>query len=166
MKLDSLKQLYIHELSDLQDAEEQLVKALPKMAKAASAPELCRAFEMHLGETEGQIRRLEKLFTLVGEKPARVSCKGMKGLIAEGEELIGNSGNPAVKDAGLIAAAQRVEHYEIAGYGCARTFAQMLGDEESARLLQTSLNEEKEADEMLNKLAKHMINIEAAHALA
>jgi len=162
MKLDSLKQLFVHELSDLSDAEEQLIKALPKMSKAASSPELQRAFEGHLSQTKEQSQRLQRVFNNLGEKPKRMTCKGMKGLIEEADELIKGGGDPAVMDAGLIAAAQRVEHYEIAGYGCARTYAELLGEAESVELLQTTLSEEREADETLTELAERVINIEAA----
>lgn len=166
MKLDSLKQLFIHELSDLNDAEEQLVKALPKMAKAASSSELQRAFEGHLSQTKEQVQRLQRVFNNLGEKPKRVTCKGMKGLVEEADELIKGGGDPAVMDAGLIAAAQRVEHYEIAGYGCARTYAELLGEAESVELLQTTLSEEREADETLTELAERVINVEAAEVSA
>lgn len=162
MKLDTLKQLFVHEISDLYDAEEQLVKALPKMAKAATSPELQRAFDGHLSQTKDQLKRLDLVFEYLGEKPKRISCKGMKGLIAEGEELIKGNGESAVMDAGLIAAAQRVEHYEIAGYGCARTYAELLGETESVELLQATLSEERETDESLTELAERVINVEAA----
>lgn len=162
MKLDTLKQLFIHEISDLYDAEEQLVKALPRMAKAATSPELQRAFDGHLSQTKDQLKRLDQVFEYLGEEPKRVTCKGMKGLITEGEELIKGNGESAVKDAGLIAAAQRVEHYEIAGYGCARTYAELLGETESVELLQATLSEERETDESLTELAERVINVEAA----
>jgi len=164
MELDSLKKLYIHELQDLYDAEHQLLKALPKMSRAASSEELGAAFDRHLDETQQQVERLEKAFSLLKIKPTRLSCKGMKGLIEEGEELIKEDGDPAVKDAGLIAAAQRVEHYEIAAYGCARTYAEMLGQEKAVELLQNSLDEERAADEALTGLAEDVINFEAAEA--
>jgi len=164
MKLDTLKQLYIHELSDLYDAENQLLKALPKLAKAASAEELKQAFEQHLEQTQEHVQRLETAFANISEKPKRISCKGMKGLIEEGDELAGEDGDPAVKDAGLIAAAQRVEHYEMAGYGCARTYAELLDENESAQLLQLTLDEERKTDESLSELAMRVINVEAAQA--
>lgn len=164
MKLDTLKKLYTHELSDLYSAENQLVKALPKMAKAASSQELKSAFENHLEQTHEHVQRLEKIFSMLDVKAKGVTCKGMKGLIEEGTEMIEEEGDPAVKDAGLISAAQRVEHYEMAGYGCARTYAEMLGEQESAELLQTTLDEERMADESLSDLAERVINVEAAQA--
>ncbi len=164
MKLDSFKKLYIHELNDLYDAEKQLVEALPKMVKAATSSELRVAFENHLDETNAQVDRLETALANVGEKPKRVTCKGMKGLIEEGEEMIKQQADTAIRDAGLIAAAQRIEHYEIAGYGCARTYAEMLGEEEAGELLQQSLDEERTADESLTALAESLINVEAAQA--
>lgn len=164
MELDSLKELYIHELHDVYDAEHQLIKALPKMAKAASSEDLRQAFEHHLEETQTQVERLEKVFELIKEKAKRVTCKGMKGLIEEGEEMIKEEGDPAVKDAGLISAAQRVEHYEMAAYGCVRTYAEILGQEKAVKLLQTSLDEERAADQLLTDLAVKVINLEAAEA--
>lgn len=164
MELDSLKTLYIHELSDVYDAEHQLIKALPKMAGAASTEELRQAFANHLEETQSQVERLEKVFSLINEKAKRVTCKGMKGLIEEGEEMIKEDGDPAVKDAGLIAAAQRVEHYEMAAYGCARTYAELLGQKDAVVLLQASLDEERAADQALTDLAESVINLEAAEA--
>ena len=128
MSMDSLKDLYIDELKDLYNAENQLVKALPKMAKKASAPELKRAFQDHLEQTKGHVDRLEKIFKGLGEKPSGKTCKAMKGLVEEGAEIIKEDGDPSVLDAALIGAAQRVEHYEIAGYGVVRTFASLLGD--------------------------------------
>ena len=164
MKLDSLRTLYIHELNDLYDAEHQLLKALPKMAKAASSDDLRLVFEQHLEQTEEHVERLENALSSLNEKPARVPCKAMKGLIEEGEEMIKADGDPAIKDAGLISAAQRVEHYEIAAYGCARTYAEMLGEEESVKLLQTNLDDERETDETLTELAKSLIGTQVAHA--
>ena len=164
MKLDSLNKLFIDELQDLYDAENQIVKALPKMVKAASHPELKQAFEQHLEETQGQVKRLEQIFERFEEGAKPKTCKGMKGLLEEGSERIKSDGDPAVIDAALIAAAQRVEHYEIAAYGCARTYAELLGDETAAELLQQSLDEEFGADEKLNDLAKSLVNLEAAEA--
>lgn len=161
MDLNSLDDLLLHELKDLHSAEKQLTKALPKMAKAASSPKLRQAFERHLGETEQQLERLERIFERLEAKPGRHKCKAMEGLIEEGSELIKEDGEPAVKDAALIAAAQRVEHYEIAGYGAARTYAEMLGHSEAARLLQTTLDEEKATDAKLNDLALSEINVNA-----
>src|SRR5262245_38401462 len=142
MALQSMQDLYIEELKDLYNAETQLVKALPKMAKAASHPKLRSAFEEHLEVTKEQVNRLEKIFEDLEESPKGKKCKAMEGLIKEGSEMVGEDGEDAVRDAGLIAAAQKVEHYEIAGYGCARTFARLLGFEEAATLLQQTLDEE------------------------
>src|SRR5438445_817658 len=142
MPNEGLKELYIDELKDLYSAENQLVKALPKMAKAASSEELRSAFEEHLEETKNQVQRLETIFRELDESPKGKKCKGMEGLIEEGAGIINEDGADSVRDAGLIAAAQRVEHYEIAAYGCARTFAGRLGFEEAVNLLQESLDEE------------------------
>jgi ferritin-like metal-binding protein YciE len=164
MSMDSLKDLYIDELKDLYSAENQLLKALPKMAKKASAPQLKRAFQDHLAQTEGHVTRLEKIFKGLGEKPNGKVCKAMKGLVEEGKEVIEEDGDESVLDAALIGAAQRVEHYEIAGYGVVRTFASLLGEEDAMGLLQRTLNEEGEADKKLTKLAESVINIEASEA--
>jgi ferritin-like metal-binding protein YciE len=162
MSMDSLKKLYIDELKDLYSAETQLVKALPKMAKKATAPELKKAFQDHLEETKGHVERLEEIFEELEEKPTGKTCKGMKGLIEEGQEVIDEDGDEAVLDAALIGAAQRVEHYEIAGYGVARTFATHLGEDDAADLLQETLDEEGEADKLLTQIAEEDINFEAA----
>lgn len=164
MQLASLRQLYVKELSDLHSAETQLVKALPEMAKAASSPELASAFQKHLAETQEHVRRLDQVFARMNDKPLHVKCRGMEGLLSEGDEAMKDSGDPAVKDAGLISIAQRVEHYEIAGYGCARTYAELLGEQESVGLLQTTLEEERRTDESLTDLAQRTINLEAAQA--
>ena len=164
MSMDSLKDLYIDELKDLYSAENQLLKALPKMAKKAAAPELKRAFQDHLGQTEGHVTRLEKIFKGLGEKPNGKVCKAMKGLVEEGKEIIEEDGDDSVLDAALIGAAQRVEHYEIAGYGVVRTFASLLGEEDAMGLLQRTLNEEAEADKKLTKIAESAINVEASEA--
>jgi ferritin-like metal-binding protein YciE len=163
MALDSLRELLLDEIKDLYDAEKQLVKALPKMAKASSAPELRAAFEEHLEVTRGQVGRMEKVFQLLGEAARGKKCKAMEGLVEEGKELIEekSDADPTVLDAGLIAAAQRVEHYEMAGYGCVRTFAKLLGEDEVADLLQETLDEEGEADKKLTELAETVINVEA-----
>ena len=161
MTLGTLHDLYVDELKDLYNAENQLLKALPKMAKAASAPKLAKAFTDHLEETKGQIERLEKIFKKLDESPKGKTCKAMEGLIEEGKELMEEDAEPTVMDAGLIAAGQRVEHYEMAGYGCVRTFARLLGYKEAAGLLQATLNEEGAADEKLTKLAETVINVEA-----
>lgn len=164
MKLRSLQELYVEELKDLYSAESQLLTALPKMAKAASAPQLNKAFKDHLKETEGQVRRLETIFEKLGTSPKGKKCKAMEGLIEEGKETISEDGDPSIKDAALIAAAQRVEHYEMAGYGCARTYARLLGHDDAADLLQETLDEEGSADKKLTKLAETVINIKAATA--
>ena len=161
MKLDTLKTLYTNELRDLYNAEGQLLKALPKMAKAASSDELKDAFEKHLEQTKSHVERLEEVFEDIGEKPKGKTCRAMKGLIEEGSEILQEDGEESVIDAGIIVAAQKVEHYEIAGYGTVRTFAQLLGKERSAELLQTTLEEESEANELLNKLAEDIVNPEA-----
>lgn len=160
----SLRDLYVEELKDLYNAENQLVKALPRMAKAASAPELKAAFTEHLEVTKGQVERLEKVFEALGVSPRGKKCKAMEGLIEEGKELLEEEASPAVLDAALIVAAQKVEHYEMAGYGSVRTFAQMLGFAEAARLLQQTLDEEAQADEKLTALAEAIINPEAEEA--
>ncbi len=147
MKLDSLHSLFVDELKDLYSAENQLVKALPRMAKAASSPDLKAAFTEHLRVTKGQVERLEKIFKQIGASPRGKKCKAMEGLIEEGKEVIGEDAEAAVRDAALIGAAQRVEHYEMAGYGCVRTYARQLGYPEAAELLQQTLDEEGEADE-------------------
>jgi ferritin-like metal-binding protein YciE len=164
MSMDSLKDLYIDELKDLYNAENQLVKALPKMAKKASAPELKRAFQDHLEQTKGHVDRLEKIFKGLGEKPTGKTCKAMKGLVEEGAEVIEEDGEDSVLDAALIGAAQRVEHYEMAGYGVVRTFASLLGENNAVAVLQRTLNEEGEADKKLTKLAESIINVDASKA--
>ena len=149
----------------LNDTERrQLINALPKMADAATNPELRSAFETHLAETRTHKDRLDEAFRLLGRKPSSESCEAMQGLISEGEEMIGMQGDSEVKDAALIAAAQRVEHYEIAGYGCARTFAQRLGQQRIATLLQETLDEEGNADKILTHIAESWVNAQAAHS--
>ncbi|HSI84666.1 MAG: ferritin-like domain-containing protein [Candidatus Methylacidiphilales bacterium] len=159
-KLNTLEQLLVHELKDLYSAETQLVKALPKMAKAATSPKLKAGFEKHLAETEVHVTRLEEIMEKLGASPRGKSCAAMKGLVEEGSETIAEDAEAAVKDAALIAAAQRVEHYEIAGYGTARTFAQLLGHKDVAKTLQTTLDEEGATDHALTKLAQ-TINVDA-----
>ena len=161
MKLDTLKTLYLNELRDLYNAENQLVKALPKMAKAASSDELKEAFEKHLEQTKTHVERLEEVFEDLDEKPTGKTCRAMKGLIEEGSEILEEDGEESVLDAGIIVAAQKVEHYEIASYGSVRTFAELLGKDKSAQLLQTTLDEESEANEKLNELAEGIVNPEA-----
>lgn len=161
MALNSLHDLYVEELKDLYNAENQLLKALPRMAKAATAPDLKAAFEDHLEVTRGHVDRLERIFGKLGVSPKGKKCKAMEGLVAEGKEVMEEDGEEAVMDAALIAAAQRVEHYEMAGYGCVRTFAKLLGYNDAARLLQETLDEEGDADKKLTELAETSINIEA-----
>jgi ferritin-like metal-binding protein YciE len=161
MKLDSLQKLYLDELRDLYNAENQLLKALPKMAKAASSEELKNAFEKHLEQTETHVERLEQVFEELDQTPKGKTCRAMKGLIQEGSEILKEEGDPSVLDAGIIVAAQKVEHYEIAGYGSVRTFAELLGQQKAAELLQTTLDEESEANELLNGLAENIVNPEA-----
>lgn len=161
MALNSLEDLLIEELKDLYSAETQITKALPKMAKAATSPELRAAFEEHLTQTEEQIARLDKCFEELGGSGKGKLCKGMQGLIEEGTEMIEEKGEGVVRDAGLISAAQRVEHYEIAGYGTARTFADLLGKKEIAKLLEQTLHEEEQTDEKLTMLAENVINEQA-----
>ena len=156
MKAESLHDLYLEQLKDLYDAENQLIKALPKMAKAASTEELRNAFEEHLEQTKEQAQRLETIFEGMGEKAKGQKCKAMEGLIKEGSEVIEEDMAEGVKDAALIAAAQRVEHYEIAGYGCVRTYANLLGEREAANLLEKTLEEEKEADGLLGGIAEQI----------
>lgn len=163
MKVENLKELLVDELKDLYSAENQLTKALPKVAKNASDPQLKKAIEHHLKETEGHVERLEQIFEHLGEKPGGKTCEGMKGLVSEADERIRNGGEPAALDAGLIADAQRVEHYEISAYGSARTFANLLGEKEIVRLLEQTLKEEKAADEKLTSIAES-INVEAKAA--
>jgi ferritin-like metal-binding protein YciE len=163
MKLETMKELLLDELQDLYSAETQITKALPKMAKASTSPELTQAFESHLQETEGHVKRLESIFKHLKENPKGKICEGMKGLLKEGDERIKESGESDVLDAGLISAAQRVEHYEIAAYGSARTYAELVGESEIARLLEKTLEEEKAADQKLSKVAKK-VNIKAEAA--
>jgi ferritin-like metal-binding protein YciE len=151
-----LKELYIDELKDLYNAENQLVKALPKMAKATSSDELRQGFEEHLEQTRGHVQRLEEIFESLGESPKGKKCMGMEGLIKEGGEVIDEDFEGAVMDAALIGAAQRVEHYEMAAYGTAREFANLLGQSNHVSLLEETLQEEKETDEKLTKLAKQI----------
>jgi ferritin-like metal-binding protein YciE len=160
MASSSFQELYVKELQDIYDAENQLVKALPKMAEAASSDELRTAFEEHLGQTKGHVQRLEQIFEKLGEKAKGQKCKGMEGLVKEGSEVLQENMDDAVKDAAIIGAAQRVEHYEIAAYGTARTFASLLGDDEAVELLEQTLEEEKETDQKLTELAEN-INVEA-----
>jgi ferritin-like metal-binding protein YciE len=161
-KISTLEEMFLDEIQDLYDAEKQLTKALPKMAKAASSEELRQAFEEHLGQTRGHVERLEQVFEAIGEKAKSKKCEAMAGLVKEGDDIASNTEETSVRDAGLIAGAQKVEHYEIAGYGSARTHAQLLGHDRVASLLEQTLDEEKETDQKLTDLAESMINEEAA----
>ena len=161
MKLNTLEDLYVHELKDLFSAEQQIIKALPKMAKAASSKELVAGFQEHLEQTKGHAQRLEQILSSRKQTTRGPKCKGMEGVIAEGAEMIAEEADVEVKDAGLIAAAQRVEHYEMAGYGTARTYAELLGDKEGAQLLALTLKEERHTDQKLSELAKSTVNVAA-----
>lgn len=163
MKLENLQQLFLKELRDLYDAEKQITDALPKMIDAAKYPELKNALQQHLDVTKQQISRLDQVFQMLNEKPSGETCKGMKGVLKEGDEIVSQGGDPSTVDAGIISAAQRVEHYEMAGYGTVRTYAELLGKREIAQLLQQTLNEEKEADETLSNIARN-VNLEAKAA--
>jgi len=164
MKLESLQELFVHELQDLYSAENQIIKALPKMVDKASSPELKSALQSHLQETKGQLRRLEQIFDQMPDVDRDdEKCKGMEGIIKEGSDMLSEDADADVLDAGIIAAAQRVEHYEIASYGTVRTYANLLGKQNWAELLQQTLSEEKSADQKLNALAEH-INMEAQAA--
>ncbi len=163
MPKNSLRQLYIDELKDLYSAETQMVKALPKLAKASSDGQLRRAFEEHLRQTSEQVSRLEQIFETLDEKPTGKKCLGMEGLVKEGSETMQESYADSVMDAALIGAAQRVEHYEIAGYGTVRAFAELLGEEEHVSLIEQTLEEEKQTDLTLTKLAEQL-NSQASEA--
>lgn len=164
MKINSLHDLYITELKDLYDAENRILKALPKMAEAANSQELRNAFEQHLAQTRRHAERLEQIFQKLDESPKGQKCKGIEGIIDEGEDLMDEDAPAAVCDAGLIASAQRVEHYEIAAYGTVRTYARRLGFEDHARLLNETLQEEGETDKKLTSLAESYINEQAKTA--
>jgi ferritin-like metal-binding protein YciE len=162
MKLNTLRDLYINELKDLYNAESQIRKALPKMAKAASDPKLAAAFTGHLTETMIHIDRLETIFKKLDVSPKGRTCKAMEGLLAEGQDLLAQGdADPSVLDAALIGTAQRVEHYEMAGYGCVRTYARLLGEKQATKLLQETLDEEGATDKKLTQLAESVINAEA-----
>jgi ferritin-like metal-binding protein YciE len=161
MKIETMEDLFLEQVEDLYDAEKRLVKALPKMADASTSQSLRQAFESHLIETESHVSRLETIFRALGQDPKSHTCDAMKGLISEGEDTISDIDESPLRDAGLIAAANRVEHYEIAAYGSARTFADILGLSEAASLLEQTLQEEKKADQKLTQLAESMVNDEA-----
>jgi ferritin-like metal-binding protein YciE len=162
MALESMQDLLIHQLKDIYSAEQQLLKALPKMQEKASTEELATAFANHLAETENQVERLDRVFELLGERAGGVKCKGMEGLIEEAEETLDEDGNEAVVDAGIIAAAQRVEHYEISAYGSAKAFAALLGLSDVVELLNESQEEETAADKKLSLIATTDVNARAA----
>jgi ferritin-like metal-binding protein YciE len=164
MSLDSLQALFLNELKDVYHAEKQLVEALPRLAKAARSPELRQAFASHFEETEGQVERLERIFEELGEAARGKRCKGMEGLIEEGKEILEEEGDASVIDAALISAAQRVEHYEIAAYGCLRTYAQLLGHQSAVKLLEQTLAEEEAADQKLTAIGEQSVNAQAASA--
>ena len=161
MALESMQDLYLEQLRDLHSAETQIIEALPKMIEKTSHPELRQAFELHLRQTQEQLRRLEQIGQRSGQELSGHTCKAMEGLLEEGEELMKERADSDVLDAALIAAAQRVEHYEIAGYGCARTYAQALGLSDDAQILQRTLDEEGDTDQLLTALAERVINVEA-----
>ena len=161
MELNSLKELYVDELKDLYSAENQILKGLPRMIKAASHRQLKKAFTEHERVTRRQVKRLERVFKALDERPGGKKCVGMEGLIKEVKELIGEKPAPDVLDAGLISKAQHIEHYEMAGYGTVRTYARQLGFDEQADLLQETLNEEGDADKLLTQIAESSVNIEA-----
>ena len=160
MKTETLQDLYVEQLRDVYDAENQLIKALPRMAEGAASEDLREAFEEHLEQTRTHAQRLEQIFEKLGEKAKGEKCKGMEGLVKEGSEALGEDMNESVKDAAIIGAAQKVEHYEIAAYGTLATFAKLLGEDEAGELLQQTLQEEKETDQKLTQLAED-INVKA-----
>ncbi len=162
MSLDSLEKLFTEELKDVYNAEKQLVRALPRMAKAAESEDLRQAFTKHQKETEGHVQRLEQIFQQLGQSARGKTCKGMQGLIEEGKEVMEEEGEGPVIDAALIASAQRVEHYEIAAYGCLRTYAELLGMDQAVKLLQQTLQEEEATDKTLTQLGESGINEAAA----
>ncbi len=163
MQMNDLQDLFVDQLKDLYSAEKQMLRAMPKLAKAAESEELKAAFQTHAQETEQQVQRLERIFERLGTSPRGKKCKGMEGLIEENKELLKEDADPDVLDAGIIVGAQKVEHYEIAGYGSAVTFAKLLGDSESAKLLAQSLDEEERTDKLLTEIAESSINVQAAH---
>jgi ferritin-like metal-binding protein YciE len=161
MEMDSLRELYVDELKDLYSAEKQILQALPKMVKKATDAKLKQAFQEHLEVTQQQLERLDAIFEEIGKSPRGKKCKAMEGLVEEGKEVMQEEMTPEVMDAALIAAAQRIEHYEMAGYGTVRTYAQLLGEPKQAKLLQQTLDEEGKADKTLTQLAESSINVEA-----
>lgn len=166
MALNTLDSLFMHELQDVYSAEQQILKALPAMIKAATAPELVAALKAHEKQTQEHRSRIETIFQTRGEKAQAHKCKGMAGVLEENSELLGEEMPPEVRDVAIVAAAQRVEHYEMAVYGCLRTYAQVLGDVDSAKLLQKTLDEEADADRKMTELAEFTINVRACEAVA
>ncbi len=164
-KMDSLESLLLHELKDIYNAEQQLVKALPKVAKKASSPQLKQAIENHLEETEEHVSRLEQVFQLLGETAKGVTCKGMQGILKEGEEFMKEKGTPETIDAGIIAAAQKVEHYEISSYGTVATWADQMGRRDIKQILGKTLEEEEQTDKKLTQMAKSMVNPRSAEKM-
>lgn len=164
MDLDNMKKLFVHELKDLHDAENQILQALPKMAEKATHQDLKNAFQEHERQTQEHVQRLERVLDDLGESAGDVRCKGIRGIIAEGEEAMEEAQDDDVRDAAMIGAAQRVEHYEIAGYGTARTYARLLGNRDAANVLQETLNEEGETDKKLTQLAERNVNEDAMQA--
>ena len=162
MEMNDLQDLMVEELRDLYSAENQLLKALPKVARACDSDELKAAFQQHAQETQTHVKRLEQIFKQLGEKPTGKKCKGMEGLIEENKEMMSEDAEPDVLDAGLIVGSQKIEHYEIAGYGSAVTFAKLLGNDQAARLLAQTLDEEERTDKKLSEIAESSINVEAA----
>jgi|SRR5215469_16001904 len=161
MKIESLHDLYVNELQDIYGAEEQILRALPKVIEKTTTPELRQALSNHLEETRGHVSRLVQIFEMHGEEAKKQKCKGMQGVLSEGDDLIGHDAPPQVRDAAIISACQRVEHYEMAVYGTLRTYAQQMGHERAAALLQQTLNEETAADQKLTNIASTRVNIEA-----
>jgi ferritin-like metal-binding protein YciE len=163
MSIENLHQLFVEQLRDLYDGEQQITEALPKLIDKATNPQLKSALTEHLEVTRQQIERLDQIFSQLGEDASGETCKGMKGVIKEGDDLVGKANDPAVRDASIITSAQRVEHYEMAGYGTVKTYARQLGQQQFAQILDQILSEEKEADEKLNQIAES-VNIEAKAA--
>ena len=165
MEIDSLQKLYVEELKDIYSAEKQILQALPKMAKKATNEQLRAAFQEHLEQTRGQVERLDRIFERLGKSSRGKKCKGMEGLLEEGKEVLEEDMDDEVRDAAMIAAAQRVEHYEIAAYGTVRTYAELLGEKGDAKLLQQTLNEEGDTDKKLSQLAESTVNLEALESV-
>jgi ferritin-like metal-binding protein YciE len=163
LTFNTLQELFMHELKDIYDAENRIVDALPKMVEAAGSPELKSAFQQHLNETQTHVTRLERVFRALGEEPSRETCDGIKGVLSEGNDAVSAKGDPAVHDAALIAAAQRVEHYEMSVYGTLRSFAEQLGYNDAATTFQQTLDEEEQTDKKLTELAESRINVVARH---